>query len=69
MITAEEAMRQSWMTAHDAMLHAKADIESIFGDGAALKHPELVQAYLNAAGLDFLAWSVIRLADILDRET
>jgi hypothetical protein len=53
------------MTAHDAMVRAKADIDKIFGEGASLKHPELVAAYLNAAGLDFLAWSVLRLADSL----
>lgn len=51
-LTVEKLWRQSMMTAQDMMSHAKEDIDKIFGDGYAVKHPELVVAYMNAANYD-----------------
>lgn len=62
-ITARMAMEQSWMTAHDAMLHAKSDIREIFGQVDRQIEATLVAAYLNAAGLDYLAWCLTCLVD------
>lgn len=67
MLTATELMVQSRMTAHDNLNHARADIDSLFGSGYAVAHPELMAAYLNAAALDFIAsWCTQELASRLD---
>lgn len=50
---AEYFMKQAAMTAHDYMLHAKEDIDKIFGEGFAAKNPSLVAAYMQTAALDF----------------
>jgi hypothetical protein len=41
------------MTAHDYMVNAKSDIDEMFGKDYAVKHPELVAAYMQAAAQDF----------------
>jgi hypothetical protein len=45
-------MRQALMTAHDYMMHAKRDIDEMFGDGYAAAHPELAAAYMKTAVRD-----------------
>jgi hypothetical protein len=76
---ADTLMRQAHMTAHDYMLHARADIDSIFGDGYAEAHPELVGAYMQTAVRDFhttftvqsretLVYALDRIADALNGE-
>lgn len=52
---AEFLMRQASMTAQFYMLKAKADIDEMFGNGYAAKHPELVAAYMQTAARDFQA--------------
>jgi hypothetical protein len=66
-LTAEQAMRQSWMTAHDAMMNAKTDVSKLFGPLKPEVANVLVAAYMNAAALDFLAWTVVRATDNLER--
>lgn len=51
-ISGATIMRQAAMTAHDWMMSARSDIDEIFGDGTAKKHPELIAAYMNAAAID-----------------
>jgi hypothetical protein len=62
-ISPDDGMRQAMDTAHDYMLRAKSDVAKIFGESAALKYPELIHAHMNAAALDFLAYSVLRHTD------
>lgn len=45
-------LKQAPMTAHSYMLNARKDIDEMFGDGYAAKHPELMAAYMNAAAID-----------------
>ena len=45
--------KQAPMTAHDYMLAAKRDIDELFGQGYAIKHPELVAAYIQTCALDY----------------
>jgi hypothetical protein len=52
-ISSDDLMRQAQMTAHDYMLGASTDIDRVFGEGVARKHPELVAAYIQTAALDF----------------
>jgi hypothetical protein len=40
------------MTAHDYMLAAKVDIENLFGREYAVKHSELVAAYMHVVAYD-----------------
>ena len=35
-------MRQAVMTAHDYMMYARSNINELFGNGYAEKHPELI---------------------------
>lgn len=44
---------QASNTAADYMAAAKKHIDRTFGDGYALKHPELVAAFMKSAGEDF----------------
>jgi hypothetical protein len=64
-LTPDGAMRQAWMTAHDYMLHAKSDIDEIFGDGYATRHPELVGAYMKTAVTDYGAWVLMTQLEAL----
>lgn len=52
MLKEEDLFRQAMMTAHDYMVNAKSEIDESFGDGYAAEHPELVAAYMQAAGYD-----------------
>jgi hypothetical protein len=52
-MTAEDYMRQAHMTAHEYMMHGKRDIDEMFGDGFAKKHPELLGAYMQTAARDY----------------
>ena len=63
MIDPPQAMRQAMMTAHDYMRNAKHDIDEIFGPDTAIENPELVAAYMNAAAIDYLAYTVLRIAE------
>ena len=68
MLSAEELMQQSRMTAHDAMSHAVVDIDSIFGEGYAKANPALVAAYMQTSALDFLAaFGLQGIAESIDR--
>jgi len=42
-------------TAHGYLSQAIASVNELLGDGAALKHPELVAAVMNAAAKDYAA--------------
>jgi hypothetical protein len=50
------------MTAFDYMVEAMYDIDTLFGEGTAGKHPELVAAYIQTeqlrAGLDAVAEAI-----------
>jgi hypothetical protein len=51
-ISGDTVMRQAHMTAHDFLLHAKADVEAVLGKGATEKHSEIVAAYLQTGAID-----------------
>lgn len=40
-------------TAFDYMVEAKKNIDRTFGEGYAVKHPELVAAFMKTAGEDY----------------
>lgn len=46
-------MRQAHITSSTYLSMAKSDIDSEFGHGYAMKHPELVVAFMNTAAMDF----------------
>jgi hypothetical protein len=48
-----ELARQSGHTGGDWMCMAADRIDLIFGDGYAVKHPELIAAYMQVAASDF----------------
>jgi hypothetical protein len=56
-------MDQAPMTAGHYMGYAKDDIDTIFGDGYAVKHPELVAAYMQASAMDFHSAALSVAAD------
>jgi len=60
-------MRQAQMTAHDYMHSAKNDAGELFGAGFAIRHPELVAAYMQTAAMDFGAAVIARAIEGLDR--
>ena len=45
----DQNQRQSASQAHDWMLRAKIDIDSIFGEGYAQENPQLVGDYIKCA--------------------
>ena len=45
----DQNQRQSASHAHDWMLRAKTDIDSIFGEGYAQENPQLVGDYIKCA--------------------
>lgn len=49
---AETLMRQASMTAAEWLRIAVEEIDIIFGQGYAAKHPELVSGFIQAAALD-----------------
>jgi hypothetical protein len=53
MTSDDNLLRQAHMTAHDYMMYAKSDIDELFGNDFAAKHPELVAAYMQVAARDF----------------
>lgn len=53
MLNDNELMKQSMMTAHDYMNRAWCDIDELFGEGFAVKHPELIAAYMQTAATDY----------------
>ena len=53
-------LRQAYMTAHDYMLHAVADIDERLGKGYAKEHPELIAAYMWTAAADFGCASIAK---------
>lgn len=56
MFTADDAMRQAMMTAHDYLLNAIVDIDRLLGEGYAARHPGLIAAYMRVACDDFVGW-------------
>lgn len=52
-MTPEDYMRQACHTAHDYMLRAVKDIDAIFGNDYAAKHPDLVGQYIRTAAQDY----------------
>ena len=50
---AHTLMRQAWMTADDYMRNAAECIDTLFGDGYAEKHPELIGIFMQTAARDF----------------
>ena len=71
----ETLMRQAPDTADVYLRAAIRNIDSVFGEGYASKHPELVAAMVNASGADFNTSAFIvalqeastRIADALER--
>jgi len=49
----ETLFRQAPMTAQAYMTHAIRDIDGLLGVGYAVKHPELIGAYMQTAAADF----------------
>lgn len=67
MLTATEHMEHARMSAHDSMVHARADIDALFGPGYAQANPGLVAAYITAAATAFQAgWALQELSSRLD---
>jgi hypothetical protein len=52
---------QSKDSAESYLRRAKGDIDEMFGDGYAAKHPELVAAYMQTACRDFTASSMMKV--------
>ncbi len=63
-------MEQASMTANSYLLEAKEKVDRAFGAGYAAKNPELVAAFIKAAGQDFntavLAIAIQEASDKLD---
>jgi hypothetical protein len=55
MFTAENAMRQAWMTADEYLRFAIKCIDERLGDGYAKKNPDLVGKFMHVAAMDFAA--------------
>ena len=53
MRTPDDLRESACRTAETYMKEAKARIDESFGKGTALKKPELVAAYMQAASLDY----------------
>jgi hypothetical protein len=49
----ESLLRQAKFTAQEYMVDAITEIDALFGEGYAKKHPSLVAGYMNTAALDF----------------
>lgn len=75
-------MRQASMTASEYMREACTEIDALFGEGFAKKHPELVATFMQVAASDYnsastakvfgaaiknIGWSIDNLADKLSR--
>ena len=51
--TANDAIRQAPITAAHYMKHGQREIDALFGDGYAAKHPELLIAFMDICERDF----------------
>lgn len=69
--SAETLLRQASMTAADYLRAAVRELDSVFGEGYAQQHPELVAAFMRTAAQDYhtaVSASVQQdLVDALDR--
>ena len=66
MVKAETLATQATKTAHEWLIDAKEAIDSVFGDGYAAKHPELVSGFIQAAALDQAGMYLRAIAESLD---
>lgn len=66
MLSAADVERQAANTAAYWMERATDEINSLFGDGYAKKHPELVAAFMNTAASDETAMSLRGIAEALE---
>lgn len=64
MFSAEDAMRQATMTAHEYLIKAITSVDDLLGPGYAKAHPELVGALVQAAATDFDSWARLEAARI-----
>jgi hypothetical protein len=66
----ETLMHQAALTASDYMRSAQRSIDAAFGDGYAIRHPELVGALVQASAVDFntslMKVGLQDLRDVLD---
>jgi len=58
-------MRQAGETAGVYLHAAKEEIDMLFGDGYAVRHPELIGAFIQAAALDFQAAQINIAAQLI----
>lgn len=63
-----ELMRQAGSTAAEYMARARKEIDSEFGEGYAIKHPELVAVFMQVAASDFNSAANAVAAEIIGRE-
>jgi hypothetical protein len=66
-MTENKITDEAAMTAYAYMVRALSDIDELLGEGTALKHPELIAAYMQAAAIDGAALTIGRqISDSLD---
>lgn len=66
MVKAETLATQATKTAHEWLIDAKEAIDSVFGDGYAAKHPELVSGFIQAAALDQAGMYLRAIAEAIE---
>ncbi|HCM64161.1 MAG TPA: hypothetical protein DIT05_16710 [Morganella sp. (in: Bacteria)] len=66
MVKAETLATQATKTAYDWMVDAKSAIDSVFGDGYAAGHPELVSGFIQTAALDQAGMYLRAIAESLE---
>jgi hypothetical protein len=61
-------MRQAQMTAQTYMSQAIEDIDELFGDGYAKKHPELIVGYMQTAAIDLGTAIIARAIEYVETQ-
>ncbi|WP_337049365.1 hypothetical protein [Serratia fonticola] len=67
MVKAETLMKQAGYTASHWMEQAIHEIDGLFGNGHASKHPELVVGFMQAAAIDQASMYLRSIAEALER--
>ena len=63
MVSWTTLVHQAWKTAGLYMENAVREIDEIFGEGYAKKHPELVAVYMQVAAKDYDTAARIKVAE------
>jgi len=66
MLNADELARQAGVTAAQWMRAAVEEIDNMFGNGYAAKHPELVSGFIQSAALDQAGMYLRSIAESLE---